>query len=185
MFFFSLKRLGATLVAVMAAVGMAVAQQSIEDHPGYVELDVLSELVDVEPHIEILLKGSLLRLAAEASRTEDDELAELLLGLKAIRVEGYRLGVGAGDLAEQLRSAARSITKDLRNRGWDRVAKIREQEAEVYLYVKESGDTIDGLTAMVIDEGGDAVFVNIVGHLDPADVGRIGRKFDIKGLDVE
>lgn len=175
----------------MVTVGLAVlatdrlaAQQSLEDQPGYVELDVLSELVDVEPHIEILLKGSLLRLAAEASRAEDEELAELLLGLKAIRVEGYRLGYSRRDLAEKLRSAARSISKDLGNRGWDRVARIREDENEVHLYVKERGDQIDGLTAMVINEDGEAVFVNIVGNIDPSQIGRIGRKFDIDELDI-
>jgi hypothetical protein len=163
----------------------ALGQTDVERHQGFVAFEVLSELVDVEPHIEITLKGSLLRLAAEASRVEDDELAELLLGLTAIRVRGYRLGSGTGDVAEQLRSAARGITKDLRNRGWERVARIREQDAEVYLYVKESNEKIDGLTAMVIDEEGEAVFVNIVGHLDPADIGRIGRRFDIEALDVD
>ena len=163
----------------------ALAQSSIEDSPGYVEFGVLSELVDVEPHIEVLLKGSLLRLVAEASRVEDDELADLLVELKAIRVEGYKLGLGRGELAEQLRSAARSIAKDLRNSGWDRVAKIREDETEVHLYVKDRGDQIEGLTAMVIDENGEAIFVNIVGKIDPADIGRISRKFDLKGLDLD
>lgn len=171
-------------VAVFSAPPLA-AQPLIEDQPGYVAFDVLSELVDVEPHIEILLKGSLLRLAAEASRAEDEELAELLLGLKAIRVEGYRLGYSRRELAEKLRSAARSISKDLRNRGWYRVARVREEENEVYLYVKENGDEIDGLTAMVINEDGEAVFVNIVGQIDPSQIGRIGRKFDIDELDIQ
>jgi len=176
--------MGGVLFVVSAALGPAVAQNSIEDHPGYVNLDVLSDLIDEEPNIEILLKGSLLRLAAEASRVEDDELAELLLGLKAIRIEGYKLGRGSDALADQLRSAARSITKELRAKGWDRVAKIRDGN-EVHLYIKERGEQIEGITAMVIDEKGEAIFVNVVGHIDPADFGRIGRKFDLDGLDVD
>jgi hypothetical protein len=64
------------------------------------------------------------------------------------------------------------------------VARIREDENEVYLYVKEHGEEIDGLTAMVISEEGEAVFVNIVGHIDPSQIGRIGRRFDIDELDI-
>ena len=185
-----MKTLGRTIAvgAMLLACSLhqpAVAQTAIEDDPGYVEFSVLSELVDMEPHIEIRLKGSLLRLAAEASRIEDDELADMLLGLRAIYVEGYKLGRGYGEQAEQLRSAARSLTKDLEYSGWDRVAKIREDDSEVHIFVKERGEAIEGLTAMVIDENGEAIFVNIVGEIDPAEIGRIGRKLDIKGLDID
>ena len=38
---------------------------------------------------------------------------------------------------------------------------------------------------MVIEEDGEATFVNIVGNVDPAKIGRIGRSFDIDAMDID
>lgn len=170
------------VAATVFALPLA-AQNSIEDYPGFVDFDILSHKIDAEPHIEVMLKGSLLRLVAEASRIEDDDLAELLYGLKAIRVQGYKLdGRDQEDLTRQLRSIAAQITDDLADAGWDKAARIREDDEDVFLYVLEQDDAIVGLVAIVIGNDDEAVFVNIVGDIDPAEIGRIGMKFNIDVL---
>jgi hypothetical protein len=44
-------------------------------------------------------------------------------------------------------------------------------------------DRIAGLVVMAVEPGDEAAFVNIVGDIDPAQIGRLGRKFDIEPLD--
>ena len=45
------------------------------------------------------------------------------------------------------------------------------------------GDNIDGLVVMVVSDDDEAVFVNVVGTIDPAQIGRIGHSFRIDALD--
>lgn len=174
--------LAVALLASAAAVSPASAQQvDLRNEPGYLDLSSIEGWFDEEPWLEINIKGALLRLVTEASRNEDPELTSLLQKLKAIEVRGYPLtpaqfeniGRRTGDLAKQLES-----------RGWDTVVRVRERDERVNIYMKVTDDVIAGLVVMVLqpDEDEGAVFVNIVGDIDPEEIGRIGRKFDIDPL---
>mgnify|MGYP005719244871 CR=1 FL=1 len=40
-----------------------------------------------------------------------------------------------------------------------------------------------GIVVLVVERDGEAVFVNIVGEIDPEDVGRLGHNWEIHGLE--
>lgn len=163
--------------------GAARAQSALEREPGYVDLRLVESWFDAEPMIEVNIKGALLRLVAEASRYEDPELARLLYKLKALQVRGFSLrGANYREVERQTAGLARILEDE----GWDTVVRVREYDDDerVDVYVKVDDDRIAGMMVMVLDTDEDeSFFVNIVGDIDPEQIGRIGRKFDIGPLD--
>jgi len=61
---------------------------------------------------------------------------------------------------------------------------LREKRGEnVYVHLKMGETLLQGITVMAVEEGESVTFVNIVGEIDPEQIGRLGRKFDIHELD--
>ncbi|HET6569026.1 MAG TPA: DUF4252 domain-containing protein [Rhodothermales bacterium] len=171
--------LGLVLATVWA--GEARAQAGIERNPGYVNFADVESWFDQEATMEVNIKGALLKLVAEASRYDDPDLASMLGKLKAIQVRGYTL---TPDEVDGISRRTSDFSRRLEGQGWDTVARVREDGEDVHMYVKAGEDAIDGLMVMVVAPGeNETVFVNIVGNINPEEIGRIGRKFDIGPLD--
>jgi len=174
------RRTGILCLLLLLLAGTAYAQDRLERDPGYVDFGSLNASFSGEPTLEVNVKGGLLKLVAEASRFEDPELASLLRKLKAIQVRGFRVDGAQFDGAAR---QATSIARKLESRGWDTVIRVREYNEHVDMYVKVVDDAIAGLVVMVVGNGDDdTIFLNIVGEIDPEEVGRIGRKFNIGKL---
>lgn len=158
------------------------AQDAVRDDPGYLDLSTIEQWFDSEPWLEVNIKGALLNLIVEASRSEEDpELTDLLSKLKAIEVRGYRLNA---TMFDEIDRRTGELARQLEDQDWETVVRVREEEERVNVYLKSNGNVIAGLVVMVLDLTDDdgAVFVNIVGDIDPGDVGRLGRKFNIEPL---
>ena len=162
------------------AAGTAHAQ-GLDREPGYLDLATVDTWFEAEPWLEVNIKGALLKLVAEASRYEDPELTDLLLKLKAIEVRGYALSWPQYEGIERRTS---DLAKRLEAKGWDTVARVRERSERTDVYLKVHDGVIAGLAVLVLEPGSDdgAVFVNIVGEIDPEQIGRIGSKFNIGPL---
>lgn len=157
------------------------AQTDLMKEPGYLDLRHVEDWFDGEAWLEVNIQGALLKLVAEASRREDPELTDLLLKLKAIQVRGFPLShEGYRDVERR----TEELAKRLQGMGWETVARVRESGERVDIYLKEQNGRIAGLVVMVLEPGSDdgSVFVNIVGEIDPEQIGRIGSKFSIDPL---
>ena len=173
MFFFS------ALLLFAAVIGPTSASASppLKEQPGYIEFSSLGlfDAPEPEANVEIYLKDPLLDLVAAATRSEDEELANMLEALNLIRVQVYEdLEISYEHIAARLNA--------LTLPDWERVVQVREPDQRVQFYVRTEDETIVGLLVLVGDPH-EFVFINIVGSLDLAQVGRIGRKFDIAPLD--
>lgn len=173
------------LIAALLLLGtirLAEAQsnQALEREPGYVDLAAIESWFQADPTIEVNVKGALLKLVAEASRYEDPELADMLRQLKAIQVRGFSMrGVARSDVERQ----AKAMSKRLESQGWDTVVRVWDDGDQVDMFVKVSGDVIAGMMVMVTSPDEDeSIFVNIVGEINPEQIGRIGSKFNIDPL---
>ena len=81
---------------------------------------------------------------------------------------------------------SRQIAERLEERGWDAVVRLRDYGQYVDVYVKENTSHIEGLMMMTVDADiGEIVLINIVGDIQPDELGRIGSKFDIGPLKME
>ncbi len=130
-----------------------------------------------EATVEINLRGPMLKLAAAAS-DDDPELGAMLSGLEGIFVRTYALDDNSPDAFDK---ALNAISQHLQSTGWETIVKVREHDERAHIAIKMNGDTIVGMTVIALDEKDrdeGVVFVNIVGTLDLAKVGRMGRHFD-------
>ena len=168
-------------VLMLAVAGSARAQEDIRRDPGYVDLDAIEGWFNTEPKIIVNIKGALLNLVAEASRYEDPDLADLLHKLKWVQVRGF--DTDWADF-EEVQRRTRALAGRLESEGWDTVVHVRDDEEYVNVHVRVDRGHIAGLVVMVVSPDEDeTVFVNIVGEINPEQIGRIGRKFDIDPLD--
>jgi len=160
----------------------AAAQFAVEDDPGYVDLSQLSREFGQQPIMEINIHGALLRLVAEASELEDPELARMLRRLRGVYVRGFDLD---GLDLERVRRFKQDISETLERRRWDSFVRVRDRDEDIDFYVRMQNDDIAGLVVMSIDRTeNETVFLNIVGNIRPEEIGRIGRKFGVGGLDA-
>jgi hypothetical protein len=121
-----------------------------------------------------------LKLIASAAGEDDPEFSRLVSGLQAIRVQVAPLT--AADPAK-VRAKLDQTVHWLESRGWTAVVRTKEKGEETYIYTKQVKGEMVGLAVLSFEPGKEASVVNIVGHLDPAQIGRIGRKFDVPHLD--
>lgn len=165
------------LLFLTAAAGRA---QKLSDQPGYVSIEELGIFSREDLSVEINLDGSILRMVAEATRGDDPEFAKVMSGLQAIQVRVFPL---EGVKEEMIRGKIERAVRWLEDRGWSSMVRVREKGDESYIYLKKSGEKIVGLTILAIEAGEEAAMVNIVGQLDPAEIGRLGQSFDIPQLE--
>jgi hypothetical protein len=152
----------------------AIAQEDeLKDLPGYVDFGDLSATYG-EPKITINLGGTMLKFVGMMSSAESPETSELISKLKGIRVQMYAIDENADAAKNQFSK----VKGDLKSSGWEPVVQINEDDEQVLIYMKMDGENMDGLTVMVVDDE-EAVFVNIIGQLNPAELGKVMESLDV------
>jgi hypothetical protein len=164
------------LIGALMLPGVAGAQvQAVLTDPGYLDLNVIESWFDEEASIEVNVQGALLNLVMEASRHEDEELADMIGKLKGVYVRGYDV---TADQVADISNRTGRLARTLSDRGWETVVRVREDDERVDVFMRTEQNRIAGLVVMVVDPE-ETIFVNIVGEIDPADIGRIGGRFNV------
>jgi hypothetical protein len=167
-----------SLLALLLAAPLARAAQAPD--AGALPFQDLDLFPRDKLSVEINLEGPLLRMVAEATRADDPEFAKLIAGLKAIHVQVFPLKETGG--AATLRPKIDRAVRLLEDRGWQSTVRVRDKDEETYIYIKQAGNQIVGLTILALGSDQEAALINIVGTLDPAEIGRLGRNLDIPQL---
>ena len=147
----------------------------------------LDALFDSEPRVEVNLRGALLRLAAEATRSDEPETAALIDGLRGITVRIYPAPpMERTSIVSRLADVGRRFEAE----GWLTLVRVRslpdDDDGDVWIYVREAGDIFDGLAVLAVDQSDeDAVFVHIDGTIRPSDIGSLTRRFGDIDVDVD
>ena len=171
------------LSALFLVPQSALAQEEDEElrkQPGYVDFDEWIGRHVAESTVEIFIKDPILSLVARLSKNGDSELSNVLSALKLIRVQSYPLEESS---TRELKSRIEKIRKKLEADQWEIVVRAREPDEEMHVYIKSSGDRIDGLVILSAEYEEEVSFVNIVGDIDLTSIAKVGERFDIPGLD--
>jgi hypothetical protein len=152
----------------------AIAQEDeLKDLPGYVDFGDLSSMYG-EPKIIINLGGTMLNFVGMMSSQESPETSELISKLKGIRVQIYSIEEDVGAAKNQFGE----VKDGLKSSGWEPIVQINEDDEQVLVYMKMKEGNMEGITVMVVDEE-EAVFVNVIGQLDPAELGKVMETLDV------
>ncbi len=166
-----------TALFFLAAAGARA--QKLESQPGYVPIEELGLFPSDKLSVEINLTGPLLRMVAAATKQEDPDFSAVMASLKSIQVQVFPLkGVDAGAVKARIGRAVHW----LEDHGWESTLKVRDQGEETHIYLKEAGGKVEGLTLLSFDPKDEAVVINIVGRIDPAQIGRIGQSLNLPQL---
>jgi hypothetical protein len=169
------------MITACLALPVMAQEDALRDLPGYVDFGEMSEVYG-EPKVQIALGGALLGFVGAMSEGEDPETAELFNSLRGVRVNIYNTD-GESDAAF---NKITEVTSLLQNSTWEPVVRVNEDDEQVQIFLKMDGDAVQGLTLMAVDDE-EAVFINVIGNINPRDLGKIVNNFDVDvdGLDLE
>lgn len=167
------------LAVTTAAASQGKKKEDFTKHPGYVSFEGLGPFEDEEAMVEIDLTEALLNMASKMVHGSDPELSDVLSKLKLVRVQKFALEErDVEDVEKKVNDMAAKLEQD----GWMRVVRVREEADHVHVYFKLDDEILQGITVMAVENWDTAAFVNIVGEIDPEQIGRLGAKFNIDEL---
>gem|GEM_PF-380977 len=127
------------------------------------------------PKVQINIWRTLLRFVGLMAKDEDEEVAELLSKLEVVRVQVYELE----ENAEPAINMVEDIPKELHTMDWEPVVVVREEDEQIRIFIKIGEDVMKGLVVMSVDSETEAIFINIIGEIDPTQVGKVTKALDI------
>ncbi len=152
----------------------AFAQEDeLKDLPGYVDFGDLSSLYG-EPKIIINLGGTMLSFVSMMSSSESPETADMISKLKGVRVQIY----STDENSDAAKAQFNEVKDNLKTDGWEPIVLINEDDEQVLIYMKMENGLMEGMTVMVVDDE-EAVFINVIGQLNPAELGRVMNSLDV------
>lgn len=170
------------LVVQMGAASVWATDRDRSRHRGYVDGSEVAELAnDGDELIEVSIRGPLLRMVSEAIGQESEEMAGFIGQIVSISAVVVELDE---DDDGRARAVARDMTEGLENKGWEKLARVREDDMSVTVLVlfDDEGEELEGLTVLVFERGDQFVFANIAGRIDLGLIGKLGLQLGIPGL---
>lgn len=139
--------------------------------PGWVDIDSFGLVADEDMLVDVHLGGWLMGLARAAAADSGDPDADIIQGIEQIRVRVFDTSRLGSDFVDQAQQMVASLRRD----GWEEFASVRDRRESAFVHVLVLGNDqqIDGITLVAIDDQNEAVLVNIVGRIRPADVARL------------
>jgi hypothetical protein len=171
----------AAFLILFTPILYAQQDDGYQNHPGYIDFGSFEKFQGAKETVEVFIKGPLLKFVAKAAEAEDPDLASLLHNLKLIKVNVFSMD---NFNIDEVRDIMESVSKKIDRHKWELMVRTKEPGEYVEIYTRFGpNDSMTGLVVMAVDEGDEAVFVNIVGDIDPTKLGKLSGKFNIPKLD--
>jgi hypothetical protein len=153
----------------------------VTKEPGYVDFGDFTAFENSTKVTEVILDEDLLSVLATMSDVDDPNIMALLNGIRLVKANVYEISEENKDL---LKKRINEIDSKLSNAKWKRIVKTKGEDEIANVYIKLNNDKeIIGLAVTNFEKGGEAAFVNIVGNIDLATIGKLGKKFGIPHLE--
>ncbi|QFU76875.1 DUF4252 domain-containing protein [Halioglobus maricola] len=166
-------------VVMSCLLSVAAVAQDYENMPGYVDFGTMDEIYG-EPRVMINIGGPLMQLlSAAAAASDDPEAAAIMEGLEGIRVNVYNTGGNLDPALERMNEAKST----LQAADWQPIVQVQEADEQVQMFTRVNGDKMEGMAIMVVNAE-EAVFLNILGNIDPAHVSKVMKQVNVD-VDVD
>jgi hypothetical protein len=168
-----IKKILAACLTILVTLPVMAQEDALKAFPGYVDFGELNSLFG-EPTVQISVGASLLGMVGSLSASEDPEAAEMFKRLKGVRVSVFETD-GMVDGAVGL---IKDVSSALSSKGWESVVTVNSQDEQVRIFMMINDSQVEGITVMALDEE-EAVFVNVIGNIDPEELSKVMENFDI------
>ena len=170
------------LLSTSAAIAVR-AESPVATSGGYVDGAMFRALVDeTKDVVEINLDGAILQALAKSGGSDHDarDTKDLFAKLKSIHaVIGTVKGPAEGAL-----ELVQKTDKKLSSAGWQRVTRISDATSTISVLTHTVSDKVDGLVVLIFDtKDKELVFANLAGEIDVTQLGEIGKRLNVPGLD--
>ena len=167
------------LSAAIAAISLVTSVRAANLEPGAIDLGKLSPTPGAE-FVEVNINSNLVAMVTNFAKKAEPEVAEILKGLKSIRVNVLGLN---DENRDDIQSRIASVRGQLDKGGWDRIVTVVDGADDVGVYMKTKGaEVVEGIVVTVLSGNKEAVFVNIVGDIRPEKLATVGERFNIEPL---
>jgi len=171
------------LVFGASAATAARAEPTVTISGGYVDGSMFRALVDdAQDVVEVNLDGAILQALAKSGNDGHDanNAKDLFARLKSIHAV---IGTVKGP-AEAALALLQKTDQKLVAAGWQRVTRITDATSTISVLTHTVADKVDGLVALIFDsKDKELVFANLAGEIDVTQLGEIGKRFNVPGLD--
>jgi hypothetical protein len=161
---FSKYSLALVLIASALLSGCGITTKNLHGHAGYADIES-PYWWQADNELNLSIGPSTIRVARWFTDIDDDPQIEALLkDVDGLRVSVYKID-GNEDVFLDLMSETRG---NLNATGWQQVVQIKEKEDKetTLMFMKSSGETIDGLVVLILSKE-EATFVNVIGNIHP------------------
>jgi len=169
---YTMRKLAVGVMMVLLAMSAMAEEDELKTLPGYVKFESLDEVYG-EPKVRVNVGGFLLSLMSKAAKN-DPEVAAVLEGLEGVRINVYSTEGAGAPAIDELQNAKNLLL----NQNWEPIVQVNEDGESAQVFIKVDREGVQGVTVMAVDEE-DAVFVNILGLVDPKHLGTIMDQFDV------
>lgn len=176
-----MKRSIAPFIAVALAAAVPRLDAFAEPSPGEVDFGQFAELAKNVEYVDIQVNHTLISLASQFVQKEQPEVASLLRSVELVRLNVIGLN---DENRDEMVKRVREIRARLDKQGWHRVVVVQQKSGEdVGVYVKTgAGDAVQGVVLTVLDGRREAVLINIVGDIKPAQISALGEALNLDAL---
>jgi len=169
------------LILFLLLSGSLIAQKDVTKEPGYIDFGDLTKFESSTGVTEVILDEELLSTLAQISTDEDPNVMEILKGLKLVKANVFEV---SEDNRTDLEAEVNRIDTKLSSANWKRIVKTRSDDELANIYIKQDNKKqIVGLVVTSVEKDDEAAFVNIVGTIDLATIGKLGKQFNISQLE--
>lgn len=174
------RRFARCLSLASLCVALSSAVHAADPSPGFVDFGKLVPSSSSDQFVEVNLHGALLKLAAQVTKKNEPDVADLLSGIERVRVNVVGLGE---DNREEMTQRVKRIRSELAGNGWEQIVQAKEAKSDVSVFIKSAkGDVVQGVVVTVMDGGREAVLINVVGNIRLEQLGKLGERLDLDPL---
>ena len=169
----------AAIAAILAILLTGCGLTAPRGNDGFANLDSLG-LSDTDRVFSLSLGPAILNFAADHV-DDDPETQALLRSLDGIRIRVYEVD------GDPLRVAARMtrMSDRLQADGWEPVMLVRQPDQQAHMLLRVIDGRIHGMTVLVLDDDAEAVVINLMGDIQPAQFGDVMVAMDMDSPGVE
>jgi len=166
------------LNSLLLITGNAFASDITKER-GYVNFSNLDSAYG-EPKVMVNLNKTMLGFISKINMSDPDA-AKLISKLKAVRVQIYNMTSNDKPALDLIAK----VSEDIQTKNWLPIVSVNEEDEKVRVFTKITDDIMDGLVVMVIKNKQkeqierEAVFINIVGEIDPAQINKVTESLNI------